>query len=118
MDPAKAVERPKVSDPFADKIVEWIDLVAGQGARRCGAPQARGDGVSGVGAHHQAGRRRVERRLDSRQHRRGYKPWIPEPGLWLQWDYGNGPTIAGVPTQLFCAWLAWSRFPGDPAVVG
>ena len=45
-----------------------------------------------------------------REHRRGYKPWIPEPGLWLQWDYGDGPEIAGVRTQLFCAWLAWSRF--------
>ena len=44
------------------------------------------------------------------QHRRGYKPWIPEPGLWLQWDYGDGPWVGGVKTQLFCAWLAWSRF--------
>ena len=31
-------------------------------------------------------------------------------GLWLQWDYGDGPKVAGVRTHLFCAWLAWSRF--------
>ncbi|AHH97553.1 hypothetical protein KALB_5368 [Kutzneria albida DSM 43870] len=43
-------------------------------------------------------------------HRRVFRPWIPEPGLWLQWDWGDGPTIAGRKTWLWCAWLAWSRF--------
>jgi transposase len=43
-------------------------------------------------------------------HRRVFRPWVPEPGLWLQWDYGHGPTIRGRQTQLWCAWLAWSRF--------
>jgi transposase len=28
----------------------------------------------------------------------------------MQWDYGDGPTVAGRETSLFCAWLAWSRF--------
>jgi transposase len=42
--------------------------------------------------------------------RRVFRPWLPEPGLWLQWDWGQGPTIAGRSTQLWCAWLAWSRF--------
>jgi hypothetical protein len=28
----------------------------------------------------------------------------------MQWDYGDGPKIAGRSTVLFCAWLAWSRF--------
>jgi transposase len=43
-------------------------------------------------------------------HRRVLAPWVPEPGLWMQWDYGDGPRIDGRPTSLFCAWLAWSRF--------
>jgi hypothetical protein len=30
--------------------------------------------------------------------------------MWAQWDWGQGPTIAGRSTNLFCAWLAWSRF--------
>ena len=34
----------------------------------------------------------------------------PEPGLWLQFDWGEGPRIGGRRTLLFCAWLAWSRF--------
>lgn len=43
-------------------------------------------------------------------HGRITRPWIPEPGLWMQWDYGTGPVIDGHETSLFCAWLAWSRF--------
>ena len=42
--------------------------------------------------------------------RRVYRPWIPEPGMWAQWDWGAGPIISGRRTNLFCAWLAWSRF--------
>ena len=30
--------------------------------------------------------------------------------MWLQWDWGDGPQIRGRKTQLFPAWLAWSRF--------
>lgn len=42
--------------------------------------------------------------------KRIYRPWIAEPGLWMQFDWGEGPKIAGRRTKLFCAWLAWSRF--------
>jgi transposase len=42
--------------------------------------------------------------------RRVFRPWITEPGLWLQWDWGEGPRIRDRRTQLWCAWLAWSRF--------
>ena len=42
--------------------------------------------------------------------RRVFRPWITEPGLWLQWDWGEGPRIGGRRTSLWCAWLAWSRF--------
>jgi hypothetical protein len=28
----------------------------------------------------------------------------------LQFDYGDGPEVAGTRAVLFCAWLAWSRF--------
>lgn len=24
-------------------------------------------------------------------HRRVFRPWLPEPGLWLQFDWGEGP---------------------------
>jgi hypothetical protein len=41
---------------------------------------------------------------------RVYRPWITEPGRWLQYDSGGGPRIGGVKTVLFVAWLAFSRF--------
>ena len=42
--------------------------------------------------------------------RRVFRPWIPEPGMWAQYDFGDGPRIGGAATVLFCLWLAWSRF--------
>jgi hypothetical protein len=35
-------------------------------------------------------------------HRRKYRPWVPEIGLWLQFDWGEGPQIHGRRTNLFC----------------
>ena len=52
---------------------------------------------------------RAKRRWRS-EHGRVTRPWVTEPGLWMQWDYGDGPKVAGRSTVLFCAWLAWSRF--------
>jgi hypothetical protein len=43
-------------------------------------------------------------------HVRVHRPWITEPGMWLQYDYGDGPVVDGVKTVLFVAWLAWSGF--------
>ena len=43
-------------------------------------------------------------------HRRLYRPWMPEPGMWFQFDWCDGPSVKGAKTWLFCAWLAWSRF--------
>ncbi len=54
--------------------------------------------VAGLKAAWRAGRRRV------------YRPWIPEPGMWAQYDFGDGPLIGEAATVLFCLWLAWSRF--------
>jgi hypothetical protein len=49
-----------------------------------------------------------------RRYRQGrvrvFRPWLPEPGLWLQFDWGAGPRVEGRATNLFCAWLAWSRY--------
>ncbi|GGK69070.1 hypothetical protein GCM10010094_32700 [Streptomyces flaveus] len=45
-----------------------------------------------------------------------FRPWIAEPGLWLQFDWGWGPKVPSPgggserETLLFCAWPAWSRF--------
>jgi len=54
--------------------------------------------VAELKAAYQSGRRRV------------FRPWIPEPGMWAQYDFGDGPRIGDAATVLFCLWLAWSRF--------
>jgi hypothetical protein len=49
---------------------------------------------------------------------RVHRPWVTEPGMWLQYDFGDGPLIDGVKTTLFVAWLAWSQVPGGPGDPG
>ncbi len=41
---------------------------------------------------------------------RVHRPWITEPGLWLQYDFADGPLVAGRKVVLLVAWLAWSRY--------
>lgn len=41
---------------------------------------------------------------------RPHKPWVAEPGAWIQYDFGDGPIVDGVKTVLFCALLANIRF--------
>ena len=38
---------------------------------------------------------------------RVHRPWVTEPEMWLQYDFGDGPVIDGARTTLF---VAWSRF--------
>jgi hypothetical protein len=32
------------------------------------------------------------------------------PGLWLQYDFGDGPIVEGRKVVLLVAWLAWCRY--------
>lgn len=101
--------RGSVTDPFAEKITEWIDR--SQGRVRADVVHAKLTAVGYEGSERTT--RRVVSALKAewrRTNARAYRPWIPEPGLWLQWDYGDGPVVEGSKTVLFCAWLAWSRF--------
>ena len=36
---------------------------------------------------------------------RVHRPWITEPGLWLQYDFGDGPLVAGRKIVLW--WRGW-----------
>src|SRR5688572_8844837 len=36
-------------------------------------------------------------------HARVHRPWVTEPGMWLQYDFGDGPVVDGVKTVLFVA---------------
>lgn len=109
LDPAATIGRPKVADPFTDKITEWIERSSGR--VRADVVHRKLTDMGFVGSERTT--RRVVAKLRSefeRSRHRVYKPWITEPGLWLQFDWGQGPRVAGRPSMLFCAWLAWSRF--------
>lgn len=101
--------RDRITDEFLPKIEEWVERSGGK---------VRADVVfAKLSAFGFTGSERTVRRTVAEvkaAHRRGrhrvYRPWIPEPGMWAQWDWGEGPRIGGRRTQLFCAWLAWSRF--------
>lgn len=103
------VERVKLIDPFLPKLEEWVERSRGKIRGDVvfdklgplgfeGSDRTVRRALAGVKANYRAGNRRV------------YRPWITEPGMWAQWDWGHGPQVAGRQTQLWCAWLAWCRF--------
>lgn len=106
---AARVVRGRVTDPFMDKITA---LVTGSESL------VRADKVHErlVKMGYEGSQRSTRRAVAAvkakveRDGRRVHRPWVTEPGLWLQYDYGDGPVVAGVKTVLFVAWLAFSRF--------
>ena len=109
VDPFAPVERDSVVDPFWDKIAEWVDQ--SHGKIRADVVHQRLV-VMGYQGSERTTRRavRAEKRAWRAGNGRSYKPWVAEPGRWLQFDWGAGPVIGGRETLLFCAWLAWSRY--------
>jgi transposase len=110
-DPAAraAAPRPKLIDAFLPKVEELVD----QSKARIRADKVHERLVAmGFGGTERTTRRAVRAaKLAWRAgRRRSYRPWVAEPGLWLQFDWGDGPRIGGRKTWLWCAWLAWSRF--------
>ncbi|MCG2622701.1 IS21 family transposase [Arthrobacter sp. I2-34] len=104
-----AARRGRKTDPYLDHMVRWVKDSRGR---------IRGDVVHeklvALGYDGSirttrgvlAGLKEKYRLENTRVHR----PWTPEPGRWLQYDYGDGPVVDGAKTVLFCAWLAFSRF--------
>lgn len=101
--------KPRLTEPFEEKIAEWVERSEGK---------IRGDVIHRklVKMGYEGSRRTtayaVKRAKVQYQanHVRVHKPWVAEPGAWLQYDFGDGPVIDGKKTVLFLAWLAWSRF--------
>jgi len=100
--------RPRVGE-FAAKVDEWVDR--SKAKIRADVVHERLVAMGYRGSERTTRRAVAEAKSQwRREHGRRTRPWIPEPGLWMQWDYADGPEIAGRATSLFCAWLAWSRF--------
>jgi transposase len=108
-DPFTRPRRMRSIDPYLPKVQEWIEASDGR---------IRADKVHerllplGFGGNERTTRRAVAelKAVWKAGHRRAYRPWVAEPGMWLQFDWGEGPRIGTRRTALFCAWLAWSRF--------
>ncbi len=101
--------RAQLIDEFLPKLEEWIERSKGRlradvahdklvALGYTGSQRTTRRAVAAVKKNYRLGRVRVHR------------PWVTEPGMWLQYDFGDGPMIDGVRTTLFVAWLAWSRF--------
>jgi hypothetical protein len=104
-----AARRAGVIDPFLEKVEELVDRSHGKiradvahekitAMGYAGSERTTRRAVAQMKAAWHAGRRRVHR------------PWVAEPGMWAQYDFGDGPRVGSAVTILFCFWLAWSRF--------
>jgi transposase len=102
-------QRPAMHGQFQAKIDELVDR--SNGRIRADVAHERLVALGYQGAPRTTRRWvAVSKRRWRREHGRVTRPWMPEPGLWMQFDYGDGPVVDGRKTVLFCAWLAWSRF--------
>jgi transposase len=106
---AEAIRRDQLIDPHLDKIEEWVERSSGKVRADVVHDKLRAFGFTGS---ERTTRRAVAaaKKAYAAGHRRVFRPWIPEPGMWFQFDWGKGPRIGGRDTVLWCAWLAWSRF--------
>jgi transposase len=101
--------RGQLVDGYADKLEEWLEASHGKVRADVVHDKFRALGYTGS---ERTTRRAVAaaKKVYRAGRRRLYRPWVPEPGMWAQFDWCDGPVVAGVRTWLFCAWLAWSRF--------
>jgi transposase len=107
--PGAASPRAGVIDQFAEKLEELVDRSHG----KIRADVAH-DKITAMGY---GGSERTTRRAVAQMkaawragQRRVFRPWVAEPGMWAQYDFGDGPRVGVSPTILFCLWLAWSRY--------
>lgn len=107
--PHDRVERSSIIDEFRPKIEELVERSHGQ--IRADVVHQRLQLLGFDGSERTTRRAIAEaKEVFAAGRRRVLRPWIAEPGMWLQFDWGTGPDIGGRGTSLWCAWLAWSRF--------
>src|SRR5512146_1886422 len=107
--PGAAAPRPSVVDAFLPKLEELVDRSRGKIRADVAHDKIVATGFTGS----ERTTRRAVAALKAAWragHRRVFRPWIPEPGMWAQYDFGDGPRIGDTATILFCLWLAWCRF--------
>ena len=108
-DPLEHARRARLIDDYLDKVEELVEDSKGKVRADVVHDRLR---VMGYEGNERTTRRAVHKAKTAYRNgnRRTYRPWIPEPGKWLQFDWGWGPVVRMRQTYLFCAWLAWSRY--------
>jgi hypothetical protein len=93
--------RPAMGGLFAAKIDELVERSSGR--IRADVAHDKLVAIGYEGSERTTRRWVAEAKLRwRREHGRRTRPWIPEPGLWMQWDYGDGPVIGDRKVILFC----------------
>ena len=105
----KAAARPQLIDEFLPKVQEWVKHSKGQIRADKAHEKLLAMGYEGSERTTRRAVHEAKAAFNLGQVR-VHRPWVTEPGMWLQYDFGDGPVIDGRKTVLFCAWLAWSRF--------
>lgn len=89
--PFEPARRPRLIDPHLEKIEELVERSHGH----VRADVVHADHIVPMGF---AGDERTTRRAVAaakeawkQGRRRTYRPWLPEPGMWAQFDWGQGP---------------------------
>lgn len=101
--------KPRLTEPFEPKIAEWVEKSSG----KIRADKAHAKLVT---MGHEGSPRTTAYAVKREKMKylaltvRVHKPWVTEPGGWVQYDFGDGPIVDGRMTVLFVAWLAWSKF--------
>lgn len=105
----ETARKDQLIDPYLDKVEEWVE--ASKAKVRADVAHDKLVALGYLGSERTT-RRAVAtaKKAWLAGRRRIYRPWVPEPGMWFQFDYGDGPVVAGAKTWLFCAWLSWSRY--------
>jgi hypothetical protein len=92
--PGEPERRPRVTDPYLPKLEEWVERSSGR--VRADVAYKRLCRLGFAGSERSVRRAVSELKDDFRRGRhRVYRPWLPEPGMWAQWDWGQGPLVGG-----------------------
>lgn len=101
--------RSQLIDDYREQLEGWVDQSHGKIRGDVAHDKLVALGFTGTD-------RTLRRALKEakRQWRQGntrvHRPWVTEPGLWLQYDFGDGPVVDGRKVVLLVAWLAWCRY--------
>ncbi len=104
-----AVRRAQIIDGWRDVLEGWV--VESRGKIRADKAHERLQSLGYTGSERTTRRAVAEAKALWRLgNTRVHRPWVTEPGLWLQYDFGEGPIVCGRKVVLLVAWLAWCRF--------